>query len=211
MPCFVNASPLCKRSLHGYDDPGFHVPRTFSMSLPVLRGPSTRFRQNPVIALYTGRLRTRIHKDSMMNSDDTRTSSTLLRRTADWRDQDAWREFVARYEPYLRTWCREYRLDDEFAADVSQIFWLELAEKMRSFQYDPSRRFRGWIRRCFHWRVVDAIRERRREEGTVRALDDPSLARIEDSPLSREPLYEDNEPSSEQLILLSAHLALTIS
>ena len=42
-----------------------------------------------------------IRENSTMNSDDTtRTSPTLLRRTADWRDHDAWREFVARYEPY---------------------------------------------------------------------------------------------------------------
>jgi len=27
----------------------------------------------------------------------------------------AWREFVARYEPYVRSWCREYRLDDDLA------------------------------------------------------------------------------------------------
>ena len=68
-----------------------------------------------------------------MNSDDsTRTSPTLLGRTADWRDAAAWQEFVARYDPLIRSWCREYRLDDELAGDVSQLFWIELADKMRS-------------------------------------------------------------------------------
>ena len=139
-----------------------------------------------------------------MNSDDsTRTSPTLLRRTADWRDHDAWRAFVARYDPLIQSWCREYRLDHDIAGDVSQLFWIELADKMRSFRYDPSRRFRGWLRRCFHWRAVDAIRERSREELVVRSLDDPSCVHIEGSPLACEqPGEEADEPAQERLFLL---------
>jgi RNA polymerase sigma factor (sigma-70 family) len=139
-----------------------------------------------------------------MNSDDTtRTSPTLLRRTADWRDHAAWRQFFARYEPYIRGWCREYRLDDDLAEDVSQLFWIELADKMRSFRYDPSRRFRGWLRRCFHWRAVDAIRERSREELVVRSLDDPSYVDVEGALLAFEQLDdEDDEPAPRRLLLL---------
>jgi len=138
-----------------------------------------------------------------MNSDDTTTTSlTLLRRTADWRDHAAWREFVARYEPYIRSWCREYRLDDDLAGDVSQLFWIELADKMRSFRYDPSRRFRGWLRRCFHWRVVDAIRERSREELVVRSLDDPSCVDAEGSLLACEQLAEEDDESAPRRLLL---------
>jgi RNA polymerase sigma factor (sigma-70 family) len=139
-----------------------------------------------------------------MNSDDiTRTSPTLLGRAADWRDHDAWREFVARYDPLIRSWCREYRLDDDLARDVSQGFWIELADKMRSFRYDPNRRFRGWLRRCFHWRVADAIRERTREERVVRSLDDPTYVDVEASLLVREQLgEEDEEPAPRRLLLL---------
>jgi RNA polymerase sigma factor (sigma-70 family) len=139
-----------------------------------------------------------------LNSNETtRTSPTLLRRTADWHDHAAWQEFVARYQPLIQCWCREYRLDDEIAQDVSQLFWIELAGKMRSFRYDPSRRFRGWLRRCFHWRAVDAIRERSREELVVRSLDDPSCVHIEGSPLACEqPGEEADEPAQERLFLL---------
>ena len=139
-----------------------------------------------------------------MNSDETtRTSPTLLGRTADWRDHAAWREFFARYEPYIRSWCREYRLDDELAGDVSEDFWMELADKMRSFHYDPSRRFRGWLRRCFHWRVVDAIRERGREGLFVHSLDDPSFVDVKSSFLAFDPHGgEDDEPSPRRLLLL---------
>jgi RNA polymerase sigma factor (sigma-70 family) len=142
-------------------------------------------------------------QDSTMNSDDTRTSSTLLTRTADWRDHAAWRAFVARYKPYIQSWCREYHLDDDLAADVSQLFWIELADKMRSFRYDPSRRFRGWLRRAFHWRVVDAIRERGREERIVQSLDDPLRVDLDGSLLalvSRDD--DDDEPSPGRLLLL---------
>ena len=139
-----------------------------------------------------------------MNSDDTtRTSPTLLGRTADWRDHAAWQEFVARYDPLIRSWCREYRLDDDIAGDVSQLFWIELADKMRSFRYDPSRRFRGWLRRCFHWRAVDAIRERSREEPIFQSLDELSCMSVGDSLLSSEKsCKEEDEPSSCRLALL---------
>jgi RNA polymerase sigma-70 factor (ECF subfamily) len=139
-----------------------------------------------------------------MNSDETtRTRPTLLGRAADWRDHDAWREFFARYDPLIRSWCREYRLDNDFARDVSQLFWIELADKMRSFRYDPSRRFRGWLRRCFHWRVVDAIRERRREERGARSLDDPSCVEIVSLLLDSEQFdEEDDEPGLRRLLLL---------
>jgi RNA polymerase sigma factor (sigma-70 family) len=141
---------------------------------------------------------------STMNSDDTpRTSPTLLKRTADWRDHEAWREFVARYEPYVRSWCREYGLEDDVAMEVSQLFWIELANKMRSFRYDPSRRFRGWLRRCFHWRAVDAIRERGREGLVVRSLDDPSHVDVEASVFATEQFEaEDDELAPQRLRLL---------
>jgi RNA polymerase sigma factor (sigma-70 family) len=138
-----------------------------------------------------------------MNSDDsTRTSPTLLRRTADWRDHAAWQEFVERYNPLIRSWCREYRLDDEMASDVSQLFWIELADKMRSFRYDPSRRFRGWLRKCFHWRAVDAIRERSREERAVCSVENLSCVDLERSLLASERLDEDDDQSATRRLLL---------
>jgi RNA polymerase sigma factor (sigma-70 family) len=138
-----------------------------------------------------------------MNSDDsTRTSPTLLGRTADWRDHAAWQEFVERYNPLIRSWCREYRLDDEMASDVSQLFWIELADKMRSFRYDPSRRFRGWLRKCFHWRAVDAIRERSREERAVCSVENLSCVDRERSLLASEHLDEDDDQSATRRSLL---------
>jgi len=135
--------------------------------------------------------------------DSTRTSPTLLRRTADWQDHDAWLAFVERYDPLVKSWCREYRLDDDLAEDVVQLFWMELADKMRTFQYDPSRRFRGWLHTCFHWRAVDVIRNHRRQEGVECSLDDPSRIDLKDSRfLSDPPDEEDEEPAERRLLLL---------
>jgi RNA polymerase sigma-70 factor (ECF subfamily) len=143
-------------------------------------------------------------KNAMMDSSgDTRTSPTLLRRAADWRDHAAWKALVERYDPLIQGWCREYHLDDEFAAEVRQRFWIELADKLRSFRYDPSRRFRGWLRRCFHWRVVDAIRERNREQHAAHSLDDAGCGVLESSLLaSGPPGAEDDEPGPQRLLLL---------
>ena len=80
---------------------------------------------------------------------------------------------------------------------------MELADKMRSFRYDPGRRFRGWLRRCFHWRAVDAIRERSREERVVRSVDDLSCLDVEASLLACDELGdEDDEPAPRRLLLL---------
>jgi RNA polymerase sigma factor (sigma-70 family) len=129
-----------------------------------------------------------------MHSDDTTlTSPTLLKRTADWRDHDAWREFVARYQPYIRAWCREYRLDGEIAEDVCQLFWIEVADKLRSFRYDPGRRFRGWLRTLFHWRALNALQERSREGRVLRSLDDPSSVGLERSLLAADRRDEEGD------------------
>jgi RNA polymerase sigma-70 factor (ECF subfamily) len=139
----------------------------------------------------------------MESCDDTRTSPTLLRRSADWRDHSAWKELVARYDPLIQSWCWEYGLEDHFAAEVRQLFWIELADKLRSFRYDPGRRFRGWLRRCFHWRVVDAIRERNREQHAVRSLDDAGCGALEGPLLTcSSPGADDDGPELRRLLLL---------
>lgn len=80
---------------------------------------------------------------------------------------------------------------------------MQLAEELRSFRYDPSLRFRGWLRRRFHWCAVDAIRERGREGPVVHSLDDPSLVDVEKSFLAFDPHgEEDDEPTLRGLRLL---------
>ena len=136
-----------------------------------------------------------------MQSDDTpRTNAALLERTADWGDHAAWHEFVAWYGPYVRRWCREYRLDHDLAEEVCQQFWIELAEKMKTFRYDPSQRFRGWLLTRFRWRVLDTLRRRGQEGLLVGAIDESSLRELERSLLVSD--EEDEGLDSRRLLLL---------
>jgi RNA polymerase sigma factor (sigma-70 family) len=77
----------------------------------------------------------------------SRTSPTLLGRLRqDPADQDAWARFAGRYGPKIHAWCRERRLQEADAQDVTQAVLVRLADKMRHFEYDPVRSFRGWLR-----------------------------------------------------------------
>lgn len=60
-------------------------------------------------------------------------------------DAQAWREFVATYGPVIGQWCRRRGLNDHDAEDVTQDVLARLARVIRSFVYDPSKSFRGWL------------------------------------------------------------------
>jgi RNA polymerase sigma factor (sigma-70 family) len=91
---------------------------------------------------------------------DGSTSPTLLREVSDWHDHPAWVTFRDRYDPHLRRWCRGYGLDEDAVDEVCQRIWTELADRMRTFQYDPKGTFRGWLRRVCDSRVIDFLRQR---------------------------------------------------
>jgi RNA polymerase sigma-70 factor (ECF subfamily) len=90
------------------------------------------------------------------------TRVTLLTRLRqDPTDQAAWEVFVERYGRHIYRWCRQWKLQDADAEDVTQDILLKLAQKLRAFAYDPSRSFRGWLRTLAHhaWRdFVDSPR-----------------------------------------------------
>ncbi|HJZ93632.1 MAG TPA: sigma-70 family RNA polymerase sigma factor [Gemmataceae bacterium] len=98
---------------------------------------------------------------------DSRTSVTLLGRLRrDGTDQAAWGEFVRRYGPKICAWCRQWALQDADAQDAAQDVLLKLAAKLRTFTYDPTRSFRGWLKTLTNhaWRdFVDA----RHRSGTL--------------------------------------------
>lgn len=83
------------------------------------------------------------------------TRATLLARLRqDPTDQVAWDAFVERYGRHVYRWCRQWRLQDADAEDVTQEILVKLARKLRDFHYDPSRSFRGWLKTVAHhaWR-----------------------------------------------------------
>jgi RNA polymerase sigma factor (sigma-70 family) len=75
------------------------------------------------------------------------TSASLLARLRQSpADQAAWADFVDRYGRKVLGWCRHWSLQEADAQDVTQDVLLRLAEKMRGFEYDPSRSFRAWLK-----------------------------------------------------------------
>ena len=77
--------------------------------------------------------------------------------------QEAWSRFVEVYGPPILEWCRNWRLQDADARDVTQEALLRLAQYLPAFQYDSRRRFRGWLRTVVHHCLCDWMDEQRRE------------------------------------------------
>jgi len=83
------------------------------------------------------------------------TRVTLLTRLRqDPSDQAGWDEFVEHYGRHIYRWCRQWKLQDADAEDVTQDILVKLIEKLRAFTYDPSRSFRSWLKTVTHhaWR-----------------------------------------------------------
>jgi RNA polymerase sigma-70 factor (ECF subfamily) len=96
---------------------------------------------------------------------DSQTSPTLLGRLRqDPSDEPAWQAFVERYGPNIYGWCKQWRLCDVDAEDVAQNVLLILARKLRTFIYDPSRTFRGWLRTVTRHALADFLADRTRPD-----------------------------------------------
>jgi RNA polymerase sigma-70 factor (ECF subfamily) len=100
----------------------------------------------------------------MDRSSGSHTSPTLLGRLRqDPTDQAAWAQFVERYGRRIYAWCRKGDvLQEADAEDVTQMVLLRLAERMRGFDYDPARSFRGWLRTLTHHAWSDFVEARQR-------------------------------------------------
>jgi RNA polymerase sigma factor (sigma-70 family) len=91
------------------------------------------------------------------------TRATLLSQLRqDPSDQAGWDEFVELYGRHIYRWCRQWKLQDADAEDVTQDILVKLARKMRAFAYDPSRSFRGWLKTVAHHAWRDFADSRRR-------------------------------------------------
>ena len=74
------------------------------------------------------------------------TSVSLLRRLREPQADSAWRRFVDLYAPLIFHWGCQKGLNETDAADLVQDVLITLTEKLPKFEYDPSQRFRGWLR-----------------------------------------------------------------
>jgi RNA polymerase sigma-70 factor (ECF subfamily) len=93
------------------------------------------------------------------------TRVTLLGRLRqDPTNQAAWEEFVERYGRHIYRWCRQWKLQDADAEDVTQDILVKLAQKLRDFAYDPARSFRGWLKTVAHHAWRDFVTSRRHRD-----------------------------------------------
>src|SRR5262249_43543742 len=102
-----------------------------------------------------------MRNSAMKLAGDGSTNPALLTEVADWENQPAWFRFRDTYGPHMARWCRGYGLDRDSVDEVCQRVWIELADRMKTFEYDPNRTFRGWLRRLCESRVLDFLRQRR--------------------------------------------------
>jgi RNA polymerase sigma factor (sigma-70 family) len=76
-------------------------------------------------------------------------------------DQAGWDEFVECYGRHIYRWCRQWKLQDADAEDLTQSILMKLTQKLRAFAYDPSRSFRAWLKTVAHHAWKDFLDSRR--------------------------------------------------
>ncbi len=94
-------------------------------------------------------------------STDLTTNPSLLLRLRDVRDRQAWAVFVEVYGPLIFSYCRQRKLQDSDAADVSQEVLTRLSKALPNFEYHPDRgRFRDWLGVITHRELLQFWRRR---------------------------------------------------
>jgi RNA polymerase sigma factor (sigma-70 family) len=129
-----------------------------------------------------------------MGRDDSTTSSSLIRRAHQWDDRTAWDELVIRYQPLILDECRRLGLGGHELEEALQRVLIRLARRMKTFNYDPSRSFRGWLRTLVRSQVVE---DWRRRGAAGRDVLDGRVEWLGDREGPAEPV-EDDHPLLEQ-------------
>jgi RNA polymerase sigma-70 factor (ECF subfamily) len=136
------------------------------------------------------------------------THRTLLGRLRqDPTDQAAWDEFVERYGRHIYRWCRQWRLQDADAEDVTQDILLKLAQKLRTFVYDPARSFRGWLKTVAHHAWRDFVDGRRPAPA---ATGDSHVSELIQSLEAREDLVRKLEEAFDHELLEAAKVQVRL-
>jgi len=96
-----------------------------------------------------------LHEDFVLVKSDERAQG--MRRELGVEDGAggpvAWEEFVRIYGRQVIRWCRHHGLQATDAEDVAQDILAKFWKMAGSFEYDPQRRFRGYLRQM----VVSAV------------------------------------------------------
>lgn len=128
---------------------------------------------------------------------EDQTNPTLISRLRRMpNDPEAWQQFIDRYGPRILAWCRHWGLQSADASDVMQSVLLKLVGAMQTFEYDPSRSFRAWLKTLTQHAWLDTVRSVR---GNVLA-GEAATARL-DSIEARDDLVQELQQTYERELL----------
>ncbi len=105
----------------------------------------------------------------------------MLVRLRDARDELAWTDFIAVYEPVIYQMARRRGLQDADAIEVVQEVLMSVAASIDRFDVEGVGSFRGWLSRITRNATIDRVRalSARREHidasGVLRMLDQVSI------------------------------------
>jgi RNA polymerase sigma factor (sigma-70 family) len=91
------------------------------------------------------------------------TNRSQLEAIRDWGNHPAWLEFHKRYDPLVRRCLAHLRLDHATTDEICQETWVQVANRMRSFVYDPAGSFRGWLWTVTHHEAMKFLARSARE------------------------------------------------
>ena len=93
-----------------------------------------------------------------MDELSVRTSISLLEKLRDG-DPAAWKDAHRLYGPMILKWCRDMRLQEADAQDLSQKVLLKLFRRMSGFHYDPTKSFRAYLKTLVHYAWCDLVED----------------------------------------------------
>ncbi|MGI9474857.1 MAG: RNA polymerase sigma factor [Rubripirellula sp.] len=108
---------------------------------------------------------------------DPATRSSLLIRLRDSRDDEAWTEFTAVYEPVIYRMTRRRGMQDADAREIVQEVLVSVATAIDRFDISAAGSFRGWLSRVTRNATIDRMRriasrgETVDASGVIRKLD----------------------------------------
>lgn len=114
---------------------------------------------------------------SVLNSDPV-TRPSLLVRLRNSRDEEAWSEFSAVYEPVIYRMAQRRAMQDADAREIVQEVLMSVATAIDRFDVDAVGSFRGWLSQITRNATIDRLRKltSRHEtidaSGVVRKLDE---------------------------------------
>jgi RNA polymerase sigma-70 factor (ECF subfamily) len=138
----------------------------------------------------------------MLTNKNEATSATLLGLLRQQPPDDAaWKEFDRRYRQRILAFCLAWPLQPADAEDVTQAVMVKLTNRLRTFQYDPTQRFRAWLKAVTRSVICDYLAEQsKRDQGSG----DSAILRLLESVAAQDGLAEAVEAEYERELLAEA-------